>query len=45
MSKLSNMLKLKLSFNSSNERYSKMKFSIKDFFSECDQIRGFGHIY
>ena len=23
----------------------KMKFSIKDFFSKCDQIRGFGHIY
>ena len=23
----------------------KMKFSIKDFFCKCDQIRGFGHIY
>ena len=23
----------------------KMKFSIKDFFSKCDQIRGFGRIY
>ena len=23
----------------------KMKFSIIDFFSECDQIRLFGHIY
>ena len=23
----------------------KMKFSIKDFFSKCDQIGGFGHIH
>ena len=23
----------------------KMKFSIKDFFSKCDQTRGFGHFY
>ena len=23
----------------------KMKFFIKDFFSKCDQIRSFGHIY
>ena len=23
----------------------KMKFSIKDFFSKCDQIREFEHIY
>ena len=23
----------------------KMKFSIKDFYSKCDQISGFGHIY
>ena len=25
--------------------HKKMKFSIKDFFSKCDQIRGFDHIY
>ena len=23
----------------------KMKFSIKEFFSKCDQIRRFGHFY
>ena len=28
-----------------NNTAQKMNFPIKDFFSNCDQIRGFGHIY
>ena len=50
-----NILNIKEDYYSNDDAPQKIKFSVKDFFSKCDQIRfsfytklvscGFGHIY
>ena len=41
-----NCFPIMIFYNFLSALHKKLKFSIKDFFSKCDQIRsGFGHIY